>query len=135
MSIFGMKFNSAEMAQTLSAMLQPDEVLEAAVYAVFMRGVFESGPQSMVGYLGLTNQHRLIGCKYALFGETQFSVYLQCVTKLKVKKTLFGQRRITLKSDNQNLNIQIVPKIYGKKFPDQGSFLEKMLSVLNLYQR
>ncbi|MBQ8922926.1 MAG: hypothetical protein IJ060_12365 [Oscillospiraceae bacterium] len=134
MGMLSMKYNSAEMAQTLSMMLQPGENMIAAVYCAFHRGAFEMGASVMAGYVGVTDQHRLIGIRCGLVGEEPFSVWLQGVKKLIIKNSFFGSKMITLKTDNLSMRMQITPKADKKKFPDQKEYMELMLPVLQMYQ-
>ena len=134
MGMFTLRCNSAEMAQKLAAMLQPGENLIAAVYATIERGIFEIGSRVMLGYIGITDQHRLIGYKIGMIGETPFTTYLQSVRKLRVKKGILNQYIVRLKADNLPLNCSISRKA-GKKFPDQSDYLDMMLPILEMYQR
>ena len=90
MGMLTMKYNSAEMAQKLAMMLQPGENLIAAVYCTVERGFFEVGSRIMTGYLGITDQHRLVGLKIGMIGETPITAYLQCAQKLRIKKIETG---------------------------------------------
>ncbi|MBR6106484.1 MAG: hypothetical protein IKQ39_00585 [Oscillospiraceae bacterium] len=134
MGMLTMKYNSAEMAQKLAMMLQPGENLIAAVYCTVERGFFEVGSRIMTGYLGITDQHRLVGFKIGMIGETPITAYLQCAQKLRIKKGLFNSYRLTMKADNFSLNCQISRK-GGKRFPDQSDYLDLMLPILEMYQR
>lgn len=134
MGMLTMKYNSAEMAQKLAMMLQPGENMVAAVYCSIQRDAFELGSSVMLGYLGITDQHRLIGYKIGMFGETPFSVYLQGVSKLVIKKGILNQYKLRVKSGSFSLNCRIARKA-GKKFPDQSDYLDLMIPILEMYQR
>ncbi len=134
MGMFSLKYTSAEMAQRLSMMLQPDENMIAAVYCAFHRAAFEMGSSVMAGYVGVTDQHRLIGIRCGLVGEEPFSVWLQGVKKLVIKNSFFGSKMITVKSDNFHMRMQITPRADKKRFPDQKEYMELMLPILQMYQ-
>jgi hypothetical protein len=137
MGILTKKLNCAKMLQELSMMLDPGEALIAAVFCSFQRGFFSRDRRILTGYLGVTDQHRLIGCKYRLFTEVEeetFSIDLRDVTKLRIKDSLYQTKLMTLKSNNDTMRIQISPN-GGKKFPHQAAYFNRMLPILAMYQR
>lgn len=139
MGMLGMKFNETEMAETLDAqLLFADEAVEASVYATFQdTGFFASSRRIITGYAGITNRNRLIGLRCGLISSEPFSVDLSCLTKLKVKKSLFGMWQIYLEyfaGRKVRLKFSFSPKILGHKFPNQRENTDILVRRLQEFQ-
>ena len=134
MSVFSLKLGSTEMVQKLAPLLQQGEELTAAVFCSLQHSTPLTVSSVFLCYLGITDRHRLIGCEFSLFGEKPFAVHLQDVTKLRIKTGILNQYLFRLESEYLTLNCRI-GRDAGKKFPDQSESLDRIISILEQYQR
>ncbi|MBR6717955.1 MAG: hypothetical protein IKI77_06370 [Oscillospiraceae bacterium] len=140
MSMLTMKFNADEMMNVLEEQLMfPDETVTAGVYCTFQdTGFFASSRHIVTGYAGLTSRGRLIGLRCGMIRSEPFSVDLNYLTKLKLRKTLFGMRSVYLEYFAERrirLKFTVSPRILGSKFPDQYANTEIIMQQLSAYQR
>ena len=135
MSMFKLKCNQDEMLEMLSSQLMfAEEAVTAGVYATFQdTGFFASSRHVVIGYVGLTNRNRLIAIRAGMLKTEPFSTDLSYITKIKVKKTLFGMWQVYLEyfaEGTRKLKFTVSPKILGAKFPNQKAFTEILIQTL-----
>ena len=129
-----MQFSEENMLEVLKQQLYPSESVTAAVYCSFQdTGFFASPYHIMMGYVGLTDSFRIIGTKSGYIMTDSLDIDLNAITKLNVKKSLFGQYSVYMKyfSDSQRkLSFTVVPKIAGTKFPNQKTNTDFLIQTL-----
>lgn len=131
MGMLGMKFNSEEMERMLEGCLRPGETLRAAAYCAFQQtGFFASNRAVQAGYIGLTSGNRILGIRCSLLDTVQFSFETGFLEHIRIRKLLFGARRVDLEGPEGKLRFVINPKIAGPKFPEQFENFQKILEVL-----
>ncbi len=130
MSLLSTKFNEQAMTEQLGELLLPGEQITAAVYASFREpGLFRSMVQA--GFLGLTDQDRLIGVRHTLGGSVPFAAYIGLLKKLRVKKGLLGSRNIEIDDGQTHLMVAVVPKVgTGVDLPNQQAYFQALISAL-----
>ncbi|MBQ6041283.1 MAG: hypothetical protein K5705_10170 [Oscillospiraceae bacterium] len=135
MSMFKLKCNQDEMLEMLSSQLMfAEEAVTAGVYATFQdTGFFASSRHVVIGYVGLTNRNRLIAIRAGMLKTEPFSTDLSYITKIKVKKTLFGMWQVYLEYFAERaykLKFTVSPKILGAKFPNQRANTDYLIQTL-----
>lgn len=135
MSLVTMKGNQDEMFETLNSQLMyAEEAVTAGVYASFQdTGFFASSRHVMVGYVGLTNRNRLIAIRSGFIRTEPFSTDLAYISKVKIKKTLFGMWQVYLEyfaEGTRKLKFTVSPKILGTKFPNQKAYSDILIQEL-----
>ncbi|HAG12555.1 MAG TPA: hypothetical protein DCG49_01690 [Ruminococcus sp.] len=134
--MFKMQFGEPEMMQKMQdQLLYPNETVQAAVYCSFQdTGFFASPYHMMIGYVGLTSHDRLIGSKSGYITTEPLHVDLSSVTKLKAKRSLFGQYQVYLEyyaeKGKGKLKFVVPAKIYGQKFPNQREYAQILMQAL-----
>ena len=134
MSMFTMQFSEEKMLESMGQQLFPDEHIKAAVYCNFQdTGFFASPYHIMIGYVGLTDRYRIVGNKSGYIITDPLDIDLNAITKLKVKKMLFGQYQVYMEyfaDRHRKLKFSVVPKIGGTKFPNQKPNMEFLIQTL-----
>ena len=135
MGMLSMKFNSDEMFDLLQSSLRPGETLTAAVYGSFYQtGFFASNRNVEAGYIGLSDCGRLFGIRCSFLSTENFSYEIAFLKKIKIKKALFGARNINIDGPEGEMRFAVVPKITGRKFPDQPENFQRILEALEAKQ-
>lgn len=134
MSMFSMKYNEEEMYEVLRGGLRPGETLLAAVYATFTGTGFLNGGSTSIGYIGLTDQDRLIGIQSGMVSSSPFSAELGFLRRLKCKKGLLGMRSFELDNGEIKLKASIPGKVGGGKFPNQPENQKLIMDTLEAKQ-
>ncbi|MCQ2416196.1 MAG: hypothetical protein MJ071_00085 [Oscillospiraceae bacterium] len=140
MSMFTMKFNEDEMLTMLNELLLDyDETVEAAVYCSFKdTGFFASSRHLMTGYLGITNRNRIVGYCCDMLTKKPIQIEMNNITKIKVSGGLFGQKNVYVEHFSDRLykmKATLIPKVYGRKFPNQRENFTTLLDVFTEKQR
>ena len=135
MSMLKLKCNEGEMLEMLNSQLMfAEESVTAGVYATFQdTGFFASSRHVVIGYVGLTSRNRLIGVRAGFIKTEPFSTDLSYISKVKVKKTLFGMWQIYLEyfaEGTRKLKFTVSPKILGAKFPNQKNCPDLLVQAL-----
>ena len=134
MSMFNKKFSETDMLELMGQQLLPDEHVTAAVYCNFQdAGFFASPYHIMIGYVGLTDRYRLIGSKSGYVITDPLDIDLNAITKLNVKKMLFGQYQVYMEyfaDRHRKLKFTVIPKIAGTSFPNQKPNMDFLIQTL-----
>ena len=131
--------NEENMYETLNGLLFSDEKIETAIYCTFRQtGFFASNKSIIYGYVALTSAGRLIGHKITLIDSVDFAFEMDKLTKITVKKSLFGYYTVHTffeTPEKQQLKFLLLRKIYGSnKFPNQTKNADIMLDLLKKYE-
>ena len=119
----------------LESSLRPGETLTAAAYCSFYQtGFFASNRNVEAGYIGLTDGGRLFGIRCSFLSTEHFSFEIAFLQKIKIKKALFGARNINIDGPEGEMRFAVMPKITGRKFPDQPENYQRILDALEAKQ-
>lgn len=136
MSAFTKKYNETEMNNTLSQLLYPDESIVVAVYCVFINDTFSRYNKTFSGYVGVTDKKRLVGFKFQFVSDVGILKNLSDLKKIKIKKNIFGQYKVKAifeEYKKETIIFQMSKKVIGNKFLNQEKNVEKLISILSLY--
>ncbi len=133
------KWNSDLMKQVLTNLLIEGEECTCSVYCMFKATGFWARPSDMAsGFAACTNRGRLLLACQRYWKWSFGGCDLASITKLKIKKTLFGQYVIEVHypTDKKDavVKFQVSPRIFGVKFPEQRSNVDHLLTTLERYQ-
>lgn len=133
-------WNHDNMNLALARLMLPGEQSLCPVYCMFKDTGFFARQNSMImGYATCTNTGRFLYVQNRFGQWTMGACALKTATKIKMKKTIFGQMIIEIhfptdKKKDAIVKIQVAPKIYGYNFPNQRVSFETMQMVLEKYQ-
>lgn len=129
-------YNEDDMLNRLSELLFAGERIEAALYCMYHQtGFFATGHTGTPGYVAVTDQNRLIGCKFGLIGSAAICLDMECLKKIKSTKMLLNQRIIHMVFNDgkkRELKFQISPMVVGSGFPEQERNFEAILNILRI---
>ncbi len=129
-----MKCNEDEMRTELSKLLRPDERLLYPLYCGYRPATILGGKLHQ-GYFGVTTLGRLLFVQYMLLSPVTAAGHFSSLTKLKRKKNFAGQQLIDMTfyagKDAIEIHLQIAPKVFGCKFPDQETNLSNLMVLLD----
>ena len=135
-SMLTKKFNENEMKAVLGEMLAEGEYIEAAVYCAFKDTGFFASNVAYPGYAAVTDKNRFICCNYGIINSEAGVKDFDELTKIKISKSLFGQKSVLLKFGKDEYYFHIAPKVAGSGFPEQSENFEKLVEYLeNVKQR
>lgn len=143
MGVMSMKWNEAEMTEVLTLQLMPGEALLAGIYASFVDTSILGSRLPVIGYVGLTDQGRLLVLQGKMIGSEEFAVDLAFVRKMKIRQNIFQKlahgRDVYLEynggTGSGKLRFVVTQKIAGSKFPHQQENAERILQELELVQQ
>ena len=138
MGILSKKWNEEEMLSDLGQLLHPGETLLAGVYCTYQDyGFFFSSKRVIAGYIGLTDQNRLIGTRNGIIQHEIVDINLNRAV-VYIKELLFGAVHIRVSDPSARLERQRITFNRlrgGKTFPNHFENAATLLEKLQAFSR
>lgn len=133
------KISAEHMNSLLDPMLSEGEESLCPIYCVFRlsSGFGDINSSVFGGYVTCTSGGRLLLAVFEadIFKECSAKAFdISGLKNLKIKKKLFGEYRISaefpLGNRSKEIEISVLPKVHGGRFPDQAGNSEKIIEIL-----
>lgn len=128
------KMDEPDMMHTLTELLGPGEMIQAAVYCNYKQtGFFANNRNITPGYVAITDKERIIGYRRGMLSDGFLELDMGYLTKVKISNGLLGSKIVYMVFNDgkkQEIKFQAGPKIIGGSFPNQAHSLEELIYLL-----
>lgn len=137
--------SAAKRDELLNSILSPEESYKAKVwitimastpkflgYAILLGGA-GGALSNKYGYMGVTEKALnliTVGSVNVNEVKDKFSIPLNDITEIKVKKGLFGKRTLMLKMENESMKISVMDNAIGSDIKDQKENADRLFAAL-----